>query len=120
MQQVEPAAPAAPEPALKIIVIDDDPTGSQTVHGCPLLLRWDAASLAQALRQPSPLLFLLANTRALVDEAERELARQRRNGGPLTLAYLDLDRFKSVNDRFGHAEGDRVLVKNQPNQADNG
>ena len=55
MQQVEPAGPAAPEPALKIVVIDDDPTGSQTVHGCPLLLRWDAASLAQGLRQPSPL-----------------------------------------------------------------
>jgi len=73
MQQVEPAAPAAPEPALKIIVIDDDPTGSQTVHGCPLLLRWDPASLALALRQPSPLLFLLANTRAL----DRDQARQR-------------------------------------------
>ena len=49
----------------KIIVIDDDPTGSQTVHSCPLLLRWDAATLAAGLRHPSPLLFLLANTRAL-------------------------------------------------------
>lgn len=50
---------------LKIVVIDDDPTGSQTVHGCPLLLRWDRASLEAGLRHPSPLLFVLANTRAL-------------------------------------------------------
>ena len=63
---------------LKIVVIDDDPTGSQTVHGCPLLLRWDPATLDAALAHPSPLLFLLANTRALgPDEARariRELA----------------------------------------------
>ena len=76
MQQVECAGPAAPEPALKIVVIDDDPTGSQTVHGCPLLLRWDAASLAQGLRQPSPLLFLLANTRALDPEQARQRVRE--------------------------------------------
>ncbi len=50
---------------LKVIVLDDDPTGSQTVHGCPLLLHWDAATLRQGLAHPSPLLFVLANTRAL-------------------------------------------------------
>jgi len=76
MQQVEPAGLAAPEPALKIVVIDDDPTGSQTVHGCPLLLRWDPASLALALRQPSPLLFLLANTRALAPAEARQRVRE--------------------------------------------
>ena len=50
---------------MKIVVIDDDPTGSQTVHGCPLLLRWDEQSLSEGLHHPSPLLFILANTRAL-------------------------------------------------------
>ena len=45
---------------MKVVVIDDDPTGSQTVHGCPLLLRWDVETLRRALRHPSPLLFLLA------------------------------------------------------------
>ena len=34
----------------KIIVIDDDPTGSQTVHGCLLLTRWDVQTLTEALR----------------------------------------------------------------------
>ncbi|MEX1316239.1 MAG: four-carbon acid sugar kinase family protein [Synechococcaceae cyanobacterium] len=49
----------------KVVVFDDDPTGSQTLHSCPLLLRWDAASLRAGLAHPSPFLFLLANTRAL-------------------------------------------------------
>ena len=56
--------------ASKVVVIDDDPTGSQTVHSCPLLLQWDVATLRQGLRHPSPLMFVLANTRALSpDEA---------------------------------------------------
>ena len=50
---------------MKVVVIDDDPTGSQTVHSCPLLLRWDVETLRRGLRHPSPLLFLLADTRAL-------------------------------------------------------
>ena len=50
---------------MKIVVLDDDPTGSQTVHGCLLLLRWDVDVLRYGMRHPSPLLFVLANTRAL-------------------------------------------------------
>ena len=50
---------------MKIVVFDDDPTGSQTVYGCPLLLRWDKSSLVKAIKHPSPLLFLLANTRSM-------------------------------------------------------
>jgi uncharacterized protein YgbK (DUF1537 family) len=60
----------------KIVVLDDDPTGSQTVHSCPLLLRWDAATLQRGLRHPSPLLFVLADTRALAPEAAGERVRQ--------------------------------------------
>ena len=73
-----PDAPASPKiPAkLKIIVLDDDPTGSQTVHGCPLLLRWDGEALAAGLGHPSPLLFLLANTRALAPEVAADRVRQ--------------------------------------------
>ncbi|WP_299414600.1 four-carbon acid sugar kinase family protein [Acaryochloris sp. IP29b_bin.148] len=48
----------------KIVVLDDDPTGSQTVHSCLLLLQWDVATLCQGLLDPSPLLFILTNTRA--------------------------------------------------------
>jgi uncharacterized protein YgbK (DUF1537 family) len=63
---------------MTIVVIDDDPTGSQTVHSCPLLLRWDQDTLRRGLRHPSPLLFVLANTRALAPAAaaarNREIA----------------------------------------------
>ncbi|NEQ49494.1 MAG: four-carbon acid sugar kinase family protein [Leptolyngbya sp. SIO3F4] len=62
--------PNAPRP--KIIVIDDDPTGSQTVHSCLLLLKWDVTTLKQGLLDESPIFFILANTRALNSvEAER-------------------------------------------------
>ena len=49
----------------KIIVIDDDPTGSQTVHSCMLLMQWDVAILRQGLRDSAPIFFILSNTRAL-------------------------------------------------------
>tara|TARA_B100000579_G_scaffold395770_1_gene374061 strand:- start:97 stop:1449 length:1353 start_codon:yes stop_codon:yes gene_type:complete len=50
---------------MKIIIFDDDPTGSQTVYGCPLLLAWDEESLEKAFKKPSKLIFILANTRSL-------------------------------------------------------
>ncbi len=49
----------------KIIVLDDDPTGSQTVHSCLLLTRWDPATLRAALLDASPLFFVLTNTRGM-------------------------------------------------------
>ncbi|MBU1665748.1 MAG: four-carbon acid sugar kinase family protein [Gammaproteobacteria bacterium] len=49
----------------KIIVLDDDPTGSQTVHSCKLLTRWDVSTLREALLDASPLFFVLTNTRGM-------------------------------------------------------
>ncbi|MEB3266409.1 MAG: four-carbon acid sugar kinase family protein [Cyanobacteriota bacterium] len=74
MEQAEP--PAAAAAPLKVIVLDDDPTGSQTLHSCPLLLRWDRDCLRRGLAHPSPFLFLLANTRALDAQAARERVRE--------------------------------------------
>ena len=53
---------------MKIIIFDDDPTGSQTVYGCPLLLKWDKETLTKGIINTSPLLFLLTNTRSLSPE----------------------------------------------------
>jgi uncharacterized protein YgbK (DUF1537 family) len=49
----------------KIIVLDDDPTGSQTVHSCLLLMKWDVETLRLGLADESPIFFVLTNTRAL-------------------------------------------------------
>jgi uncharacterized protein YgbK (DUF1537 family) len=49
----------------KIIVIDDDPTGSQTVHSCLLLMKWDVDTLMQGLQDSAPIFFILSNTRAM-------------------------------------------------------
>lgn len=60
----------------KIIVLDDDPTGSQTVHGCLLLTRWDVETLQLGLRDDSPIFFVLTNTRALTPEQATAVTRE--------------------------------------------
>jgi diguanylate cyclase (GGDEF)-like protein len=53
----------------------------------------------------------LRNRRGFDELAQRELGRTRRLGHPLSTIMLDIDHFKQVNDRVGHAAGDAVLVR---------
>jgi uncharacterized protein YgbK (DUF1537 family) len=54
----------------KIAVLDDDPTGTQTVHGVDVLAAWPIDMLAAALSDPRPCFYILANTRSMpADEA---------------------------------------------------
>ncbi|PMB24818.1 four-carbon acid sugar kinase family protein [Fischerella thermalis] len=60
----------------KIIVLDDDPTGSQTVHSCLLLMRWDVDTLRLGLQDDAPIFFVLTNTRALPPESAASVTRE--------------------------------------------
>lgn len=51
-----------------------------------------------------------SNRRHFLKQARSEISRAKRQGLPLSVIMLDIDFFKSVNDRFGHEAGDKVLV----------
>ncbi|MCY4057768.1 MAG: GGDEF domain-containing protein, partial [Gammaproteobacteria bacterium] len=51
----------------------------------------------------------LLDRRGFMGEAERRLQLAERRNASLALLYVDLDRFKQINDGFGHAVGDAVL-----------
>lgn len=79
-----------------------------------LNLREDRSNLQDALEDAAHLadrdtLCPVFNRRAFEREVTREIALSERYGTPLCLIFIDLDRFKLINDRFGHATGDKVI-----------
>ncbi|MCG6137107.1 MAG: four-carbon acid sugar kinase family protein [Nostoc sp. LLA-1] len=60
----------------KIIVLDDDPTGSQTVHSCLLLMHWDVETLRIGLQDDSPIFFVLTNTRSLPPDSATSVTKE--------------------------------------------
>lgn len=83
---------------------------------CAVLFALGAARLAgmavdQRLLATTDSLTLLRSRRYFEARLADEVAAARRSGRPLAVVILDVDRFKSINDRFGHPAGDRVLVE---------
>ncbi len=79
-----------------IIAIDDDPTGSQTVHSCLLLTRWDPDTLELGLNDPAPLFFVLSNTRAMDPGQAARTTREICHNLRIALARL-ADRGRRIN-----------------------
>jgi uncharacterized protein YgbK (DUF1537 family) len=59
----------------KLVILDDDPTGTQTVHGIPVLTTWSVDVLEKELRASGPGFFILTNSRSLAPEAAQDLNR---------------------------------------------
>ena len=78
--------------------------GAARAHQLALALTVELGQLAT-----TDVLTGLPNRRHLMTEVETEIARARRSGRPLALALLDIDHFKSINDRHGHPAGDAAL-----------
>ena len=80
--------------------------GAGALFGAEVLSRACDTVRSTAVTDP---LTGLHNRVGLLYESERAIAICRRMDQPLTLVHIDLDGFKSVNDREGHSEGDRIL-----------
>ncbi|MEO0606741.1 MAG: GGDEF domain-containing protein [Pseudomonadota bacterium] len=86
----------------------------EALAGEVLSLREDRARLQSELDSAVQLadrdtLCPIFNRRAFERELTREISLSERYGTPLCLVFIDLDRFKLINDRFGHATGDQVI-----------
>jgi diguanylate cyclase (GGDEF)-like protein len=74
-----------------------------------VLAYFDRATAQLARRARADPLTDLLNHQAFTEDLELELGRARRYEHGLALVFLDVDRFKAINDTLGHPEGDRVL-----------
>lgn len=81
----------------KIIVLDDDPTGSQTVHSCLLLMQWDVETLRLGLADQAPIFFILTNTRALTPDKAAAITREVCHNLKQALALEDIQDFLVVS-----------------------
>ncbi len=72
--------------------------------------RRQAEERAHGLATRDPLTGLL-NRRSLVDSLEHAIARSERNNEGMALLFLDMDRFKTINDTLGHDVGDELLMQ---------
>ena len=64
-----------PDKKYRLVILDDDPTGIQTVHGCLLITQWDADTVRMALQHEQPFFYMLTNTRAMTREEAARVVR---------------------------------------------
>lgn len=96
----------------KIIVLDDDPTGSQTVHSCLLLTQWDVETLRLGLSDQSPIFFILTNTRSLTPKEAASVTREVTNNLKIAIAA------ESIKDFLVVSRSDSTLRGHYPVETD--
>jgi uncharacterized protein YgbK (DUF1537 family) len=67
---------AVAQSSTRLVILDDDPTGTQTVHGMPVLTTWSVPALATELREDGPGFFILTNSRSLTVADAAALSRE--------------------------------------------
>jgi photoactive yellow protein len=93
------------EEPFAVLLIDDNSRVRRTERALAAAL---GEAQEQAVRDPLTGLF---NRRHIEAVLPGELKRAERHEAPLSLLVIDVDHFKTINDRFGHPTGDRVLVE---------
>ncbi|MEI9905623.1 MAG: diguanylate cyclase [Asticcacaulis sp.] len=110
VEQTAPPAPSGqdewPEPARLLVtsLMQERETLREQVHALSMQLH---SALDQA---DNDVLTPTLNRRAFLREVHRAMTDARRYGEDACLIYLDMDSFKSINDAYGHAAGDRALI----------
>jgi len=97
--------------APKLVVLDDDPTGTQTVHDVPVLTAWEVELLCQELADPSPVCYILTNSRSL--PAADAIALNGTLGRNLTSAVQQVGRAVTIVSR-----SDSTLRGHFPHEVD--
>ncbi len=94
-----------------IVVLDDDPTGTQTVYDIPVLTTWDEATIAELFEAQTPLFYILTNSRSMVPSRAQAVAKE--IGNNLHAASLRAKRQFSVISR-----SDSTLRGHYPTEVD--
>ncbi len=89
---------------------EDTMLAESAVNVVRMILDYEAAAREMVHKATTDPLTGLLNRRAFLDEVQRHIARLDRENEAGTLMFVDLDAFKAVNDRLGHAVGDEVLI----------
>lgn len=97
--------------ARRLVVLDDDPTGTQTIRDLPVLTRWTVEDIRWAVRQPTAGFFVLTNTRSLAPEAAAARNRE------VALACLTAAREEGVRLAFA-SRSDSTLRGHFPLETD--
>lgn len=96
-----------------VVVLDDDPTGTQTMHSVPVLTVWDAESIEEEINNRTPLFYILTNSRSMNAEEADKLHRE--IGGNIAKAFEKYNRefiliSRSDSTLRGHFPNDIIAL----------